>query len=57
MRMAVAGAQGGRRLVPVGAHPVEDVVLGAIEINQDVAGASGSGERARKTSRHVRSNY
>jgi hypothetical protein len=37
--------------------PVGDVVLGAIEVNQDVAGASGSGERAKKTSRHVRSNY
>ena len=46
LQMAGAGAQDSRRLMPVGAHPIDDVVLGAIEIDQNVVGISSSGERA-----------
>lgn len=46
LQMAGAGAQDGTRLMSVGAHPIEDVVLGAIEIDQDIAGVSSSGKRA-----------
>jgi hypothetical protein len=44
--MAGAGAQDGTRLMSVGAHLIEDVVLGAIEIDQNVTGVSSSGEWA-----------
>src|SRR6266849_3577601 len=36
--MAGAGAQHGTRLMPIGTHAVDDVVLGAVEIEQNVAG-------------------
>ena len=45
LQMAGASAQDGTRLMPVGAHPVEDVVVGAIEIDKEVTGVSSSGER------------
>ena len=40
--MAGAGAQHGTRLMPIGTHAVDDVVLGAIEIDQNVASVEAS---------------
>ena len=46
LQMVRAGAKDDTRLMPVGAHRVDDAVLGAIEIDQDIASVSISCERA-----------
>jgi len=38
LQMAGAGAQHGTRLMPIGTHGVDDFVLGAVQIDQNVAG-------------------
>ncbi len=44
LQMAGAGADDSARRMPARAHGVDEVVVGAIEIDQDVSGVSSSGE-------------
>ena len=44
LQMVGAGAQHDRRLMPIGAHGVDGLVMGAIQIEENVAGVAVAGE-------------
>ena len=48
LQMARAGAQYNTRLVAVGAHGFDDLVSGTIQIDENVAGIAGAGERVKE---------
>jgi len=48
LQMAGAGTQNNTRLVAVGAHGFDDLVSGTIQIDENIAGIAGAGERVKE---------